>query len=115
MANPTDRYVTVLRNISGSTMRIGYVRTQVVELANGKDIEIDGDLRDILSLKAYDKRKLAALRADLAASRVEIIQTPSAVLRDTSTGRVYEQIVTGGTYTAANPAAGSYSGPAPIQ
>lgn len=115
MADPTDRQVSVIRNISGSTIRIGYVRGTVVELAAGADVQVDGDIYVLLSMKPYDKRKLTALRADETAGRVKVIQTPSAVLRDTSTGRVYEQIVTAGTYTAANSAAGSYSGPAPLQ
>lgn len=110
MASPTNRHVTVVRNISGATRFFGYIGPRGTEIANGADVEVPGNLFDLL---AKDKRVWDAFIGDLTNNRLEVLATPTIIAHDGTANIVRELTIDNGSVVVSHLSYGSYYGSAP--
>lgn len=110
MADTSNLYTTV-KNPLGSTHVYGYLGVHGKTLAGGASFTQIGDLLDVVQMRgqATSKRKTDAIERDLLNSRLEIIQTPSVVLKDDTTGEIKVLDLDGGTLGVVDPSWGAYT------
>ena len=109
----TNRHVTVLRNTSGASRYFGYIPPHGRTLANGDDVQFQGDIYEILGRPGY-KLALTSFLNDITAKRIEVLQTPTVVAWDATAGKAAELIVDNGSADISYVVAGgSYEGSAP--
>jgi hypothetical protein len=105
-------HATVLRNISGGTIYFGYLGLHGTELTNGQDVAIPGNIWDLINRSQI---KTDALRADLEAGRIVILQTPASYIYDAGNSKVGKVKSTSGALSLdlVLPSGSSYVGSAP--
>lgn len=79
MADELD-LVTRVKNKSGASRYFGYLSKQGVTLASNATYDYRGDLRAAV---ARDRRHFDALQNDLRNNRLEILSSPTPIIRDT--------------------------------
>ena len=103
----TCLYSTV-KNISGGEMIFGFLPPHGVTLASNEEFTVFGDIRQQLggnrgSDSASAKRDRDAFEAAIADGNLEILQTPSPILKDTVTGAPKMFKLTSGTLSEVDP------------
>ena len=91
-------YSTV-KNISGSTMRFGFLPPHGVQLVDDEEYTVFGNILDRLD----STTKRVAFAAALDAGYIEIVNTPAPVLVDTVSGLSKALSVAGGDVVSADP------------
>lgn len=97
---------TKVRNMSGRTQFFGYLGRHGVELADGEEMTLDGDL---LALLSNHKRKYDSYKADLESGDLAVVSTPAQHFYDETLDVTKVLKVDNNTVSAADPAVGAYS------
>lgn len=101
---------SIARNVSGKTMYFAFLGTNGVELANGADAVLTGN---IFQRYANDPVMTAAINYALDNNLLEIIKSPDVFGYDVSLSQARKLAFASGDVSSAFPDYGSYTGPAP--
>ena len=92
--------VSTVKNTSGQRRFFGELPPKGRELAADQEFTVYGDIREAIVNKAADRqearRSILALERDLQAARLQIISTPSPILKDGVTGEPTVLVVNSG-------------------
>jgi len=99
-------YSTV-KNISGGSLKFGFLPPHGRELANAAEFTVFGNILDAVANGGADRsarrRSVLAFESALDTGKLEVVHTPSPILKDTNDGRNYMLVVTSGTLAVDDP------------
>ncbi len=103
----TCLYSTV-KNISGGTMIFGFLPPHGRELENNETFTVFGDIRQNLGgnrgpERSVHRRDNTAFEAAIESGKLELLNTPAQILKDTVTGNPQMFVLTSGTLTTNDP------------
>ena len=82
MAVDVSCLYTTLRNISGGTLRFGFIPPHGKELADNEEVLVLGDFYDRLAMADHRERSRASFEAALENNLITVIRTPEPVFYD---------------------------------
>ena len=96
---------TIIKNPTANERIYSFIPTWMGnKLAAGETKNFPGDLVTVICAdKETCERNFIAFQRSLIAGDIQILQTPSKILQDTSTGAIRELTLTGGTLGSALP------------
>ncbi len=101
----TSCLYSTIKNTSGGRMKFGFLPPHGRELANNEEFTIFGDVREaiISGDRLASRRSILAFEAAIERGDLQIMQTPSIILRDTVTHNPKMFKLTSGTLTQVDP------------
>lgn len=104
----TSCLYSTIKNISGGTKVFGFLPPHGRELENNEEFTVFGDIRQGLGgnrgpERSVHRRDNAAFEAAIEAGDIEILQTPSPILQDTSSSAPKMLQLSSGSLSAVDP------------
>lgn len=88
MSMDTTCLYSTVKNISGVAKRFGFLPPHGRRLAANEEFTVFGDIRQAIVRfeRTTERRSITTFEAAIARGDIEIVQTPSPILQDVTTG-----------------------------
>ena len=108
MIMDTSCLYSTIRNVSGVKKVFGFLPPHGCELAPGEEFTVFGDIRHNIGgnrgpERSVHRRDNSAFESSIQNGDLEIVQTPSPIIQDSSTDLPQMLQLTGGTLSAVDP------------